>query len=159
MKKQLFSFFYAFRGVWNAICTEAHLRFHLTAGFYVLLFSLFFEWNAAQYGIVIVLIAAVIAAELFNTAIENVCDLITKEKNTYIRISKDISAAAVLIFAFAAVAVAVLFFGNAAAFVRMISFFADNPLPAALLLLSAICAVLFVAWGPRGFRKKIHKNR
>ena len=115
MKKQFLSFFYAFRGIWDAVCTEAHLRFHLTAAFYVLLLSPFFELNAAQYGVLILLIAAVISAELFNTSLETVCDLITKERSYYIRIAKDISAAAVLVFALAATAVAVVFFWNAAA--------------------------------------------
>ena len=87
MKKQFLSFFYAFRGIWDAVCTEAHLRFHLTAAFYVLLLSPFFELNAAQYGVLILLIAAVISAELFNTSLETVCDLITKERSYYIRIA------------------------------------------------------------------------
>ena len=72
----------AFRGVWDAILDEAHLRFHLVAAFYVLLFSPFFELSAAQYAVLVLLIAAVLSAELFNTAIENVCDAMTHEKNT-----------------------------------------------------------------------------
>ena len=106
MKKQLLSFFYGFRGIWDAICTEGHLRFHFTAAFYVLLLSPFFELNAAQYGVLILLSAAVIAAELFNTAIETVCNLITRERSYYVRLAKDISAAAVLVLSIAAVAVA-----------------------------------------------------
>ncbi len=159
MKKQLLSFFYAFRGFWDAVCTEAHLRFHLAAAFYVLLLSPFFELDAAQYGVLIVLIAAVISAELFNTALETVCDLITKERTYYIRIAKDISAAAVLVFALAAVAVAVVFFWNAAAFAAMFGFFAANPILAAALLLSAVISVFFVALGPREIWKKIRKKR
>ena len=159
MKKQLLSFFYAFRGIWDAVCTEAHLRFHLTAAFYVLLLSPFFELGAAQYGVLTLLIAAVIAAELFNTAIENVCDLVTKERSYYVRLAKDISAAAVLVLSIAAIAVAVVFFWNAAAFAAMFVFFAANPLLAALLLLSAVFAVIFVVTGPGKIRERISKNR
>ena len=159
MKKQLLSFFYAFRGIWDAVCTEAHLRFHLTAAFYVLLLSPFFELGAAQYGVLILLIAAVIAAELFNTAIENVCDLVTKERSYYVRLAKDISAAAVLVLSIAAIAVAVVFFWNAAAFAAMFGFFAANPLLAALLLLSAVFAVIFVVTGPGKIRERISKKR
>ena len=43
----------AFRGVWDAILDEAHLRFHLVAAFYVLLFSPFFELSAAQYAVLV----------------------------------------------------------------------------------------------------------
>lgn len=159
MKKQFLSFFYAFRGIWDAVCTETHLRFHLTAAFYVLLLSPFFELNAAQYGVLILLIAAVISAELFNTSLETVCDLITKERSYYIRIAKDISAAAVLVFALAATAVAVVFFWNAAAFVAMFKFFAANPILLAALVLSAVNAVFFVALGPREIWDRISKKR
>ena len=129
MKKQFLSFFYAFRGIWDAVCTEAHLRFHLTAAFYVLLLSPFFELNAAQYG------------------------------GCYIRIAKDISAAAVLVFALAATAVAVVFFWNAAAFAAMFKFFAANPILPAALVLSAVIAVFFVALGPREIWDRISKKR
>ena len=159
MKKQFLSFFYAFRGIWDAVCTEAHLRFHLTAAFYVLLLSPFFELNAAQYGVLILLIAAVISADLFNTSLETVCDLITKERSCYIRLAKDISAAAVLVFALAATAVAVVFFWNAAAFAAMFKFFAANPILLTALVLSAVIAVFFVALGPREIWDRISKKR
>ena len=142
MKKQFLSFFYAFRGIWDAVCTEAHLRFHLTAAFYVLLLSPFFELNAAQYGVLILLIAAVISAELFNTSLETVCDLITKERSSL-----------------AATAVAVVFFWNAAAFAAMFKFFAANPILLAALVLSAVNAVFFVALGPREIWDRISKKR
>ena len=132
MKKQFLSFFYAFRGIWDAVCTEAHLRFHLTAAFYVLLLSPFFELNAAQYGVLILLIAAVISAELFNTSLETVCDLITKERSCYIRLAKDAA---------------------------MFKFFAANPILLAALVLSAVNAVFFVALGPREIWDRISKKR
>ena len=159
MKKQLLSFFYGFRGIWDAICTEGHLRFHFTAAFYVLLLSPFFELNAAQYGVLILLSAAVIAAELFNTAIETVCNLITRERSYYVRLAKDISAAAVLVLSIAAVAVAAVFFWNAAAFASMLAFFAANPILAAAFLLSAVCAVFFFFFFSREIWERISKNR
>ena len=153
MKKQLVSFFYAFRGIWDAVCTEAHLRFHLTAAFYVLLFSPFFELSAAQYAVLVLLIAAVLSAELFNTAIENVCDAMTHEKNENIRLAKDIAAGAVLILAVGAVAVAVLFFWNADGWLRELDFFNERFWLLIPLAFSAVLAVLFV-WMPRKRKKK-----
>ena len=137
----------AFRGVWDAILDEAHLRFHLVAAFYVLLFSPFFPLSAAQYAVLILLIAAVLAAELFNTAIENVCDAMTHEKNENIRLAKAIAAGAVLILAIGAVAVAVLFFWNADGWLRALAFFRGRPWLAVPLAVSAVLAVLFV-WLP-----------
>ena len=138
----------AFRGVWDAILDEAHLRFHLVAAFYVLLFSPFFELSAAQYAVLALLIAAVLSAELFNTAIENVCDAMTHEKNENIRLAKDIAAGAVLILAVGAVAVAVLFFWNADGWLRALNFFNDRFWLLVPLAVSAVLAVLFV-WMPR----------
>ena len=138
----------AFRGVWDAILDEAHLRFHLVAAFYVLLFSPFFELSAAQYAVLVLLIAAVLSAELFNTAIENVCDAMTHEKNENIRLAKDIAAGAVLILAVGAVSVAVLFFWNADGWLRALNFFNDRFWLLVPLAVSAVLAVLFV-WMPR----------
>ena len=143
----------AFCGIWDAILDEAHLRFHLVAAFYVLLFSPFFELSAAQYAVLVLLIAAVLSAELFNTAIENVCDAMTHEKNENIRLAKDIAAGAVLILAVGAVAVAVLFFWNADGWLRALDFFNERFWLLIPLAFSAVLAVLFV-WMPRKRKKK-----
>ena len=68
-------------------------------------------------------------------------------------------AAAVLVFALAATAVAVVFFWNAAAFAAMFKFFAANPILLAALVLSAVNAVFFVALGPREIWDRISKKR
>ena len=85
MKRQLKSFACAFRGIWDAICDEAHLRFHLVAAFYVLLLAPLFGLSRTQYAVLILLIGAVLAAELVNTAIEDVSDALTRQQNAYIQ--------------------------------------------------------------------------
>ena len=117
------------------------------------LFSPFFELSAAQYAVLVLLIAAVLSAELFNTAIENVCDAMTHEKNENIRLAKDIAAGAVLILAVGAVAVAVLFFWNADGWLRALDFFNERFWLLIPLAFSAVLAVLFV-WMPRKRKKK-----
>ena len=107
-------------------------------------FSPFFELSAAQYAVLVLLIAAVLSAELFNTAIENVCDAMTHEKNENIRLAKDIAAGAVLILAVGAVAVAVLFFWNADGWLRALDFFNERFWLLIPLAFSAVLAVLFV---------------
>lgn len=59
------------------------------------------EWIA-----VILCIALVITAEMLNTCIEQVCDLISKEKREEIRKIKDIAAGAVLMSSIGALVVA-----------------------------------------------------
>ena len=153
MKKQLKSFGYAIRGFVGAVCDEGHLRFHLVAAVYVLVFSLFYHFSAAQTAALVVLIASVIAAELFNTAIENVCDAITKEQNEYIKRAKDISAGAVLVLSVAAVIVAVIFFWDIEVIKSIFAYFAANIHMLIILIISAVLATLFVIFGFGSQRK------
>ena len=154
MKKQLKSFGYAIRGFVGAVCDEGHLRFHLVAAVYVLVFSLFYHFSAAQTAALVVLIASVIAAELFNTAIENVCDAITKEQNEYIKRAKDISAGAVLVLSVAAVIVAVIFFWDIEVIKSIFAYFAANIHMLRILIISAVLATLFVIFGFGSKRKR-----
>ena len=154
MKKQLKSFGCAIKGFCGAVCDEGHLRFHLVAAVYVLVFSLFYHFSAAQTAALVVLIASVIAAELFNTAIENVCDAITKEQNEYIKRAKDISAGAVLVLSVAAVIVAVIFFWDIEVIKSIFAYFAANIHMLIILIISAVLATLFVIFGFGSKRKR-----
>ena len=161
MKHQLQSFAYAFKGLYRAICCEGHLRFHFVAAFYVLIFSAFYDFSTTQYGVIILLIAAVIGAELVNTSVENLCDLYTRRHRSAIRIAKDVAAGAVLVISIAAAAVAAVFFLDFEVLKTIPAFFAEHIPLLALLIISAVCAFIFVWKGPKGiaawFRKKKNK--
>ena len=147
MKKQLKSFGFAIRGFIGAVCDEGHLRFHLVAAVYVLVFSLFYHFSAVQTAVLVILIASVIAAELFNTAIEKACDAITKEQNEHIKRAKDISAGAVLVLSVAAVIVAVIFFWDIEVIKSIFAYFAANIHMIIILIISAVLSTLFVIFG------------
>ena len=147
MKKQLKSFGFAIRGFVGAVCDEGHLRFHLVAAVYVLVFSLFYHFSVVQTAVLVILIALVIAAELFNTAIEKACDAITKEQNEYIKRAKDISAGAVLVLSVAAVIVAVIFFWDIEVIKSIFAYFAANIHMLIILIISAVLSTLFVIFG------------
>ncbi len=147
MKKQLKSFGFAIRGFVGAVCDEGHLRFHLVAAVYVLVFSLFYHFSAVQTAVLVILIALVIAAELFNTAIEKACDAITKEQNEHIKRAKDISAGAVLVLSVAAVIVAVIFFWDIEVIKSIFAYFAANIHMLIILIISAVLSTLFVIFG------------
>lgn len=147
MKKQLKSFGFAIRGFIGAVCDEGHLRFHLVAAVYVLVFSLFYHFSAVQTAVLVILIASVIAAELFNTAIEKACDAITKEQNEHIKRAKDISAGAVLVMSVAAVIVAVIFFWDIEVIKSIFAYFAANIHMLIILIISAVLSTLFVIFG------------
>lgn len=158
MKKQLKSFGCAIKGFFGAVCSEGHLRFHLVAAVYVLVFSSFYNFSAAQWAVLIILIALVIAAELFNTALENTCDAVTKEQNANIRRAKDMAAGAVLVLSIAAAAIAVIFFWNLEVIKNVFLYFSQNTPMLILLIISAVVSVLFIAISPAKIIKKFKKD-
>ena len=158
MKKQLKSFGCAIKGFFGAVCSEGHLRFHLVAAVYVLVFSSFYNFSAAQLAILIILIALVIAAELVNTAIENTCDAVTTEQNEHIRRAKDMAAGAVLVLSIAAAAIAVIFFWNLEVIKNVFVYFSQNTPMLILLIISAVVSVLFIAISPAKIIKKFKKD-
>ncbi len=155
MKKQILSFKYALTGVWNTVKNEGHMRFHMTAGFYVLLFSSFYGFSAGQTALLVILIAAVLAAETVNTCIEELCNLTADRYDPLVKVAKDAAAGAVLILSIAAAVVAVIFFWNISIILQIINFFADNIFLLVLLVLSAVCSVIFVWLGPVGIREQL----
>lgn len=158
MKKQLKSFGCAIKGFFGAVCSEGHLRFHLVAAVYVLVFSSFYNFSAAQWAVLIILIALVIAAELVNTAIENTCDAVTTEQNEHIRRAKDMAAGAVLVLSIAAAAIAVIFFWNLEVIKNIFAYFSQNIPMLILLIISAVVSVLFIAISPAKIIKKFKKD-
>ena len=158
MKKQLKSFGCAIKGFFGAVCSEGHLRFHLVAAVYVLVFSSFYNFTAAQWAVLIILIALVIAAELVNTAIEDTCDAVTTEQNEHIRRAKDMSAGAVLVLSIAAAAIAVIFFWNLEVIKNIFAYFSQNIPMLILLIISAVVSVLFIAISPAKIIKKFKKD-
>jgi diacylglycerol kinase len=147
VKKQIKSFFYAFRGVGTAIKTEPHLRFHLVAAVFVLIFAVIGGFSADRMAVLLTLIGAVIALEIVNTALERACDAVTDKPNELVKAAKDCAAGAVLVMAIAAAAVAVLFFLNAETIGRVFGFFAAYPLALIPLAALAVASVLFIALG------------
>lgn len=155
MKKQLLSFKFALCGVWNTIKNESHMRFHITAAFYVVLFSLFYNFSAVQWAILIILMGLVMALEVLNTCIEELCDLYTDRYEPLVKLIKDGAAGAVLVMSAAAAVVAVIFFWNIDIISSIIAFFAANIPLLILLVLSAVLAVLFVILGPVGIKNAV----
>ena len=112
MKGLLNSFVYAFNGIKNAILTERNFRIHMTAIFFVLYFAALYGLDSTQYAVLALVLALIPALELVNTAVEKSVDLSTEEHNELAKISKDSSAAAVLVAAFGAIGVAVALFSD-----------------------------------------------
>lgn len=115
-KSPLRAFFRSFRyaGQGLALCwRERNFRFHLVAAVYVSALAPHFLRSAGEWCALVLTMASVIGAEVLNTAVEYVVDLVCPERDERARRAKDAAAGAVLVFAVAAVVVAVVLFGRA----------------------------------------------
>ncbi|SEW07438.1 diacylglycerol kinase (ATP) [Chryseobacterium wanjuense] len=102
------SFFNAFRGVFLMIKHERNFQIELLA-FFVNLFLIFYlKLSAIDTILILIASFGVLSAEIFNTAIEKICDIIQPEFDKRIGFIKDISAGAVLLMTAASVVVGVL---------------------------------------------------
>lgn len=104
------SFKHAFDGFIYAIRTQPNFRFHLLATIVVILLGIFFTISSTEWLILIFTINTVLVAEMVNTTIESMVDLITLERRADAKTAKDVSAALVLVSATLAVIVALFIF-------------------------------------------------
>lgn len=82
-----------------------------TAAFFINLFLIFYlKLTTTDAVLIIIISSAVLAAEIFNTAIERICDILQPEFDKRIGFIKDISAGAVLLLAVASVITGILIY-------------------------------------------------
>jgi diacylglycerol kinase len=108
--KQLNSFKYAINGLKILFFEEHNSRIHLALMFLAIVCGLFFKISIGEWLILIILFAIVFSAELFNSAIENICNMISMEQHETIGKIKDLSAAAVLVCSLVAFIIGCLIF-------------------------------------------------
>ncbi len=109
-KKIINSFKYAFEGIVTSFKTERNMKIHVLATVLVILLGVILKINKTEWILCTFAITIVISAELFNTALETIVDMITKEKNVKAKIAKDVSAGAVLVTAIGATVVGTIIF-------------------------------------------------
>jgi diacylglycerol kinase len=102
MKKFLKSFSYALSGLQHALIHEQNFKIEIFCAVAACGCAFVFNISKLEWFIVIINIAAVLTAEIFNTAIEKLCNMIHKTIHPIIKIVKDVSAAAVVITALCA---------------------------------------------------------
>lgn len=109
-KKLFQSFGYAWEGIIYALKYNQNLRIHFLIAILVTLLSIYFDINPFEMGILGITILLVIAAEMLNTSIEQMVDLITTEHRKEAKIAKDVAAGMVLLTAAGSVIVGILIF-------------------------------------------------
>ena len=106
---------YAGRGIWHAVQSERNIKIHLVAFGGVVLGGFAVKLAAWEWVSVLTCCAMVLGAELMNTAIETVIDLVSPAYNIMAGRAKDIAAAAVLVVYLFSVAIGLIVFGHAVA--------------------------------------------
>jgi len=91
---------FAIEGILHAAKTQRHLRYHFFIAAAVLILSYILGASRTEFLIIALSVIAVLLAEMFNTAIETIVDIVSPEHSEKARIAKDIAAGAVLITAF-----------------------------------------------------------
>ena len=108
--KHTVSFKHAWDGIVYTLRTQPNFRIHVSAAIAVLTAAFFFNVHYIELVILLFTIAFVIIAEMINTSIESMTDLITKEHRKQAKVAKDVSAGMVLVSAFFAVFVGIAVF-------------------------------------------------
>lgn len=133
------------------------MRFHIVAGIYVMLFSLFYSFSPAQYAVLVLLVTLVMALEIINTSIEELCSLVADRYEPLVKFAKDAAAGAVLIVSVGAVVIACIFFLDFNVISKIICFFTENLLYLVFLIISAVISAIFVVIGPVEIKEKFLK--
>ena len=97
LKKLGRSFKIGFSGLTYAIKSEDTVRAGVIVSIAMLFIAFYFPLTAVERSIIILSIIFVMGAELINTQIEKILDVVDKDYNHKIKIIKDISAGAVLL--------------------------------------------------------------
>lgn len=104
------SFKFAFRGIAMLFSTEHNAWIHATVAILVIAAGFILKLSAVEWAVIALTIGAVISAEAVNSAIEALADKVCDTQDSLIGRAKDLAAAAVLVMAFAAVAVGLIIF-------------------------------------------------
>ena len=111
LRRRVASFGHALRGVRAALRSEVHLRLHAAATLAVTGLGFYLNISRLEWALVALAVAGVWAAELLNTAVEALTDLVSPDYHALAGRAKDVAAGAVLLAALGAAVVGGLVFG------------------------------------------------
>lgn len=111
LKSRIKAFGYAFTGLWLAIRTQKNIWIYIAATIIIVLLGSWLKISALSWAVLVLTITMVWSAEIINTAIETVVDLIISEYHTKAKAAKDLGAASVLVAAIASVIIGIIILG------------------------------------------------
>lgn len=110
LSRLLKSYSYALKGLFKTFHEEQNLRIQIFAGLIVLFLGIYFSISRLEWVILTLAVCLVLTAEIINSAVERVTDVLKPRINSYVKEIKDIMAAAVLLSSLAAVIVGLIIF-------------------------------------------------
>lgn len=110
--KSIRSFRYAFNGIAWAIKNENNFIYHLLATFIVVMAGLILGFTQMEWIVIVAMIGFVYLAEIINSAIERLVDLISPQYHEKAGAVKDLAAGAVLVAAITALIVGTIIISN-----------------------------------------------
>ncbi len=110
IKDRLRSFMYAFRGWHFMLHKQYNFYIHLSLAVLAILMGFLLDLSRAEWLWIVLAIGLVLAAEIFNTAIEKLTDLIHADKHPKAGQVKDLAAGAVLVLAITALLIGLIIF-------------------------------------------------
>jgi diacylglycerol kinase len=111
LRTRLHSFRHAFSGFQRVFLTQRNAWIHSVIALIAFLAAFWLGLPARDWAVIVLTAALVFTAEFLNTAIEAVVDLASPAQHDLAGAAKDISAAAVLITALAAILMGLLILG------------------------------------------------
>ncbi|TPE45539.1 diacylglycerol kinase [Pontibacter mangrovi] len=109
-KKRYNSFRFALRGISSAVRSEPHMRLHVLAAVAVAALGFAFDVTKTEWCLLVGSMGLVVTAEIMNTAIETVVNLVSPKYNPLAGKAKDLAAGAVLITAITAAIIGTVIF-------------------------------------------------
>ena len=102
----------AIRGILISVRDQTSFRLHLPIAAAVLIASIILQVSMTQLLVLMICIAGVLVAELFNSSLEQMAKAITDAQNSRIRDALDIAAGAVLLSALSSAVIGTIVFGQ-----------------------------------------------
>jgi undecaprenol kinase len=110
INRLLKSYSYAFKGLFKTFREEQNLRIQTIASLIIFILGVYFKISRPEWALLVLVIGLVLVAEITNSAVERITDVLKPRINNYIKEIKDIMAAGVLLSSMAAIIVGLVVF-------------------------------------------------
>lgn len=110
MRGLLYSFGYAFAGIWSMLRYQRNAQIHVLITTVVVIFGILLRLRVDEWIVLLLCVALVLSLEAMNTALEAVVDLASPQYHPLAKQAKDIAAGAVLIAAICAAIIGCIVF-------------------------------------------------